>query len=448
MSKNTFHTVQLDKDKCVGCTNCIMRCPTSAIRVRDGKARIDQDLCVNCGECVRICEHHAKIPVYDPLSRMNDFEYKVALPAPSLYGQFSNLYDSNIVLTALKKMGFDMVYEVSRAAEIVTAIARKYLEDHPDVKPLISTACPSIEKLIQIRYPSLIEYLIPIQPPVEVAAEIARKKAVEESGLTPDKIGIFFLSPCPAKVSACAQPTGVKKTEVDAVLAIKHVYVKLLPYMKECANSPEDIADSGKIGVGWGMSGGEAKGVLDELYLAADGIENCIRVLNEIEDRKFSRLRFAELNACSGGCVGGVLTVANPYVARSRMEYLCKHMKSSQLDLPEDGFGMWTETVEYDPVISLGDNFKEKIKRMAQVERLTDMFPGLDCGSCGAPTCRSLAEDIARGVAKETDCIHILMKRLHNEIGVLIGMAGIDFVIPGKPDDGAAADTEEKEEKE
>ena len=75
------------------------------------------------------------------------------------------------------------------------------------------------------------------------------------------------------------------------------------------------------------------------------------------------------------------------------------------------------------------------------------MFPGLDCGSCGAPTCRSLAEDIARGVAKETDCIHILMKRLHNEIGVLIGMAGKDFVIPGRPDEGAAP-TDEKEEKE
>ena len=104
MSATFDHAVQLDRDKCVGCTNCIMRCPTGAIRVRDGKAQIDARRCVDCGECIRICEHHAKIPVYDPLEKMDEYEYRVALPAPSLYGQFRSLYDSNIVLTALRKM--------------------------------------------------------------------------------------------------------------------------------------------------------------------------------------------------------------------------------------------------------------------------------------------------------------------------------------------------------
>ena len=143
MPEHNTHGVQLDRDKCVGCTNCIMRCPTGAIRVRDGKATIDHRLCVDCGECVRICEHHAKIPVYDPLSKMEDYEFTVALPAPSLYGQFNNLDDSNILLTALYKMGFDSVFEVGSAAEVVSAMSRKYLDDHPEQFPLISTACPS-----------------------------------------------------------------------------------------------------------------------------------------------------------------------------------------------------------------------------------------------------------------------------------------------------------------
>ena len=42
-----FHSVTLDKDKCVGCTNCIKRCPTQAIRVRGGKAQIISERCID-----------------------------------------------------------------------------------------------------------------------------------------------------------------------------------------------------------------------------------------------------------------------------------------------------------------------------------------------------------------------------------------------------------------
>ena len=45
------HSVTLDKNKCKGCTACLKRCPTEAIRIRDGKAKILQDLCIDCGEC-------------------------------------------------------------------------------------------------------------------------------------------------------------------------------------------------------------------------------------------------------------------------------------------------------------------------------------------------------------------------------------------------------------
>lgn len=49
-------------------------------------------------------------------------------------------------------------------------------------------------------------------------------------------------------------------------------------------------------------------------------------------------------------------------------------------------------------------------------------FPGLDCGSCGAPTCKALAEDIVRGNACETDCVYYLRENLHKlseEVSVL-----------------------------
>ena len=109
-----FHSVRLDEEKCEGCTNCIKRCPTEAIRVRNGKAHIISERCIDCGECIRICPHHAKYAECDSFNKILDYKYRVALPAPTLYGQFNNLDDVDYVLTALKSMGFDDAFEVSR----------------------------------------------------------------------------------------------------------------------------------------------------------------------------------------------------------------------------------------------------------------------------------------------------------------------------------------------
>ncbi len=416
-----FTAVRLDESLCKGCTNCIKRCPTQAIRVRKGKAVITKNYCINCGECIRICPHHAKLAIYDPLSILNEYEYTVALPAPSLYGQFNNLEDVNIVLTALKRMGFHDVYEVSGAAELVSEISRKYVEEHKDQWPLISTACPSVVRLIRIRFPNLIEHLLPVKAPIDLAASLAREKAMKETGLSADKIGIIFISPCPAKVSAVKNPLGIEKSDVDGVLAIKEVYPKLLPLMREAeaAQDIEDLAIAGKIGISWGGAGGEAGGLLTDSYLAADGIENVIRVLEDLEDQKFSSLEFIELNACSGGCVGGVLTVENPFVAKVKIKRLRKYMPvaCNHLINKEVNDVYWTEKVRYEPVFKLGEDIKESIAMMAKVEELCEKFPGLDCGSCGAPTCKALAEDVVRGIAGEKDCIHILREYIHKISG-------------------------------
>ena len=120
-----FHSVSLDKDLCKGCINCIKRCPTQAIRVRNGKASIIKEFCIDCSECIRVWPHHAKKATYDSLDILKKFEYTVALPAPSFYGQFNHLDDINIILRALKLMGFDDVFEVSAAAELVGKCSEK-----------------------------------------------------------------------------------------------------------------------------------------------------------------------------------------------------------------------------------------------------------------------------------------------------------------------------------
>lgn len=414
MSK--FYTsVRLKEDLCMGCINCIKRCPTQAIRVRNGKAAITKEFCIDCGECIRICPHHAKEATYDSPEIMKKFEYTVALPAPSLYGQFNHLEDVNIVLTALKRMGFDDVYEVSGAAELVSEISRKYVNEHKEKWPIISTACPSVVRLIQVRFPNLIEHLLPVSAPVDLAATMAREKAMKLTGLPKEKIGIIFISPCPAKMTAVKAPIGIDHSEIDGVLAIKEVYPILLPLMKQVVDDVEELGISGRIGIGWGSTGGEAGSLLSDNYLAADGIENVIKVLEDLEDDKFDQLEFIELNACAGGCVGGVLTVENPYLAKVKLKRLrkylpvaCNHLADGQ---SEEAF--WNDEVKYEPVFKLGKDMKESIANMSRVEELCEKFPRLDCGSCGAPTCKALAEDIVRGVAHEQDCIHILRDYIH-----------------------------------
>lgn len=408
--------MRLESDLCKGCINCIKRCPTQAIRVHNGKAVIKKEFCIDCGECIRICPHHAKKATYDPLSKLDDYEYKVALPAPALYAQFNNLEDADTVLRALIAMGFDDVYEVSAAAEKVSEISRKYLEEHTSYRPLISTACPTVVRLIRVRFPSLIPHLLPFNAPVDLAARLALESAMRKTGLPREKIGIVFISPCPAKVSACKSPLGIEKSEVDAVVAIKEVYPILLKYMSHESLPKSEYSRSGRIGVGWGNSGGEAGGLLTDSYLAADGIENVIRVLEDLEDQKFTDLDFIELDACSGGCVGGVLTVENPYVAQAKLKRLCKYLPVAGSHSSKNDYllARYDKVIEYLPVFKLGKDFAESFDKMAQVEELLEKLPGLDCGSCGAPTCKTLAEDIVRGEAVLKDCAVLLRQYLSN----------------------------------
>ena len=72
-----YHSVRLDRDKCRGCTNCIKRCPTGAIRVRGGKAHIIKERCIDCGECINVCPHHAKYAEYESLEKINEYKYLI-----------------------------------------------------------------------------------------------------------------------------------------------------------------------------------------------------------------------------------------------------------------------------------------------------------------------------------------------------------------------------------
>ena len=411
------HSVLLDQSKCTGCTTCLRHCPTEAIRIKDGHAVINSGRCIDCGECIRVCPHKAKKAVCSKLESMDRFKWKIALPAPTLYGQFDNLDDIDYVLGGLLNIGFDDVYEVSKAAELVSAYTRLYLKTDGINKPAISSACPVVLRLIALRYPSLNDNIIHMLPPMEVAARLAREKALKNHPeLKPEDIGVCFISPCPAKASYVKNGFADYKSQVDEFVSISDIYFLLINAMNR--ETPiETLSESGMIGIGWARSGGEATAIFNENYLAADGIENVNRVLDQIENGNIPSLEFVELNACTGGCVGGVLTMQNPFIAKARLQTLRRYLPVSQNFLNGENskyipdYYLFNDVAEYQPIARLSDSIAESMRMMADIQKLRETLPGIDCGSCGAPTCRAFAEDVVKGTAKLEDCLIKLHKK-------------------------------------
>ncbi len=409
-----FHSVRLDTTKCVGCMNCIKRCPTEAIRVRKGKAKMIHERCIDCGECIRVCPHHAKYAERESLTSIVGYKYRIALPAPALYGQFANLDDINIILNVLKRMGFDEVAEVSKGAELVSHATRKLMAQGAFRKPVISSACPAVCRLIRISFPELIPNVVNLNAPFEEAAKMAREKAMKEHNLSSEDIGVFFVTPCPAKITAIKQPLFDEKSNLDGAVAISDIYPVMLQQMKKVTEI-ENIQHSGRIGVGWAVSGGEASALLLDNSLHVDGIENVIKILEEIEDDKLNNVDFIELNACTEGCVGGCLTAENPYIAKNRLQSLKKYLpvacnRIGEDNVPESMF--WAKPLEELPVMRLSGNIVDAMRMMTEINEIQKRLPNLDCGTCGAPSCRALAEDIVKGYANINDCIFMLRKQL------------------------------------
>ena len=400
--------------------------------MRGGRAHIIDERCIDCGECIRVCEHHAKIANTNPLSAINGFPYKIALPAPSLYGQFKNLRSISDVIEGLKMMGFDAVYEVARGADIVSVAVMERMKEPDCPRPLISSSCPAVVRLIQTRFPELIDNIVDVRSPMEVAASQARSEFAREKGVDPKDVGCFFITPCAAKMTAIRKPLGHEKSAVDGAISFLEVYGLLSGQIKK-AVKPEDAPSprATSFGIGWARTGGEAGAVQQEESLAVDGIDNVIRVLEEIEDNRLPGLRFFEGMACFGGCIGGPLSFENPFIARNRIRKLVLSLpkvRPQDVVSPEEISGMADEIfcdkpLEPVKVMQLGKDVREALHNMERVEELSKKLPGLDCGSCGSPSCQALAEDIVLGYATEMDCLVLLKERLRQMAHQMVEMS-------------------------
>ncbi len=393
-------SIMLDKDKCKGCTNCMKRCPTQAIRLIDGKAFINSDKCIHCGECIKVCPYNAYTPEsiewYEEM-HYSSYKYKIAVASTPLYGQFPKGTDICKVQNAILKLGFDYVYDASWAAEMVSMAIRRKIEEEKHIRPFISTNCPAAVRLIKNRYPSLMNHLVLLKEPMVIGAMLAREKAKKKYNLKDEEIGVFYLSPCPAKLLAVTDPVGDYMPYVDWVIPINTIYGDLY---RELVKDDYGLCSSPSLnGTRWAVTGGQSEAAGLTNYIAVNGMENIIQILDEIENGNLSNVDYVEALACVQGCVGGTFNVANPFIAHSNINYILNNVKDECLiddierfdEMYSDGlFKFALKSEESSSKI----NMKEAIIKREKIKEINDMLPGLDCGSCGAPTCYAHAEDV------------------------------------------------------
>jgi Na+-translocating ferredoxin:NAD+ oxidoreductase RNF subunit RnfB len=421
--KSRVHSLEFDQEKCTGCVTCTLACPTKAIRVKEGYAGIHKpSLCIDCGECMRVCPESAIRSMTTKQQDLAGYKQLVAVPSPVLYSQFEDGISPNDVLLGLLDIGFDFVYDAALSNENVLAAINMYLDENTGVRPGISNYCPAVVRLIVKNYPSLIPNVVPIEMPREIAAQRVRGEVVRRTGVKPEEIGVFAISPCAALMVSICDPVGVSKSTLDGAIAIRDIYKDLSQAVKELTDDWILQRSSG-VGLSWVIGEGGIRGMPSKHCLTVSGVTEVIRILDDVEAGRFKDVDYLDLAICPEGCVGGPLVVKNKFFAVSRIRSLIEQYGVKSRINPrrvrekyESQYLLKDLRFNDVSLYALDTDFHKALEKMNRVEELVKQLPGKMCGACGSPDCRTLAEDIIAGDASISDCVFVKIEELKREL--------------------------------
>ena len=410
-TKKGDHALEINPALCGGCAHCMRVCPTEAIRVFGGKALMFPDWCVDCGECYRVCPAHAIQMADDDMNKLFDYKYRVLLIPALFFGQFATQISMKEISGFLCDLGFNEVCAVEQSADLLPLELNRYLCDHP--KPVISSFCPSVVRLIQMRFPLLTDHIMQLIPPLEVTAQYC-KRSFEAKGIPSQDLGIFYVTPCAAKIAAIKAPVGGYTSPINGVINMKNLYNKVYLAFKhkKIRSAPEEPdklhATLSATGIRWSMTGGESVHIKGRA-LAIDGMTNVLAFLEKLENEEITGIDFLELRACDESCAGGILTSGNRFLTVEHLKQMA-HEAPKEHTLVHEYRTYCSARVPMQPVaprsmVKFDTNMKVALEKMDKARRLRALLPGIDCGACGTPSCEALAEDIVCRDASLHACV-------------------------------------------
>lgn len=420
-----------DLEKCVGCNRCIGVCPVEEANIayRENnatKVRIDSDKCIACGACLQACPHGSRSYLDDTERFFEDLRKGVPISLFCAPASRANLKDWDRVLTLLRQLGVNKVYDVSLGADICTWAHIRYIQQKNPAS-LITQPCPAIVDYILFHRPELVPYLSPVHSPMLCTAVYMRRY----QGVT-DKIAA--LSPCIAKSNEFEETNGIVSYNIT--------FDKLAEYLEKnhvalpAHGSGYDHIDSG-LGSVYSQPGGLKENVEFMLGKAlridkSEGQGVVYKMLDAFAKENKDNLPplFDVLN-CPEGCNLG--TGCNHdktfFEVNASME---QARQNAVKDRDREYFDELYKT--YDETLRLSDFTRRYVSRPARHIPATDpmieeAFAALgktddtsrifNCGACGSDTCRDMAIKIAKKVNTAENCIqkaHSEMQQKHSAV--------------------------------
>lgn len=424
------HSLRFDVERCDGCMSCLRICPTAAVRIRNERAIKLADRCIDCGECIRVCPRAAIVPLTDQMSDLTKFECKVAVPSPALYAQFDLEVFPGMIFSALKKCGFDDVENISPACDAVTIATEIFISEYRGQYPLISSFCPTVVRLLQVKYPELVDQILPVLSPREISARTAKIRLAKQTGLPMERIGAVYITPCPSKIVGILEHPGMQRSYLDAAVSISDLFQTLASAISKVQETTYemDTVESAS-GLDWAFLGRFPRSLPAEHTLSVAGLPSVIRILDDIEKGRLRKYHYIECHACPEGCIGGCLTVENPYLARGKAIKLQQNLPAGCMVERGDVEKAYRkkeflmdEYLTGRPLRPLDADISRAILKMKERDRVLSELPGIDCGACGAPSCRAFAEDVVLGDADKELCVFFWRRELENRIKQLANL--------------------------
>ena len=431
MSKKITSTcfVRFEKDLCAGRGTCLPVCPTKAIRMKDKKAVWIVEQCIGCGECIRVCRERAVSAASETPEVLNENHIAIALVSPVLYAQFPGVMPKDVLL-GLRQMGFQHTIDMSYFLEIFQYATEEFIRRNRKSGqapwPLISPVCPVVVRLIAFKFPSLLPNVLPVLRPVALMAREVRRRLITEYLDNGQEVVLYYINPCPTKKDPSCLPPRSRPAPAEVSLGINDIYPQLIKHVEQIKAADAipfyqtrfeyETCATGNASM-WGMSGGEIADMDIDRSLAVSGMEETIHYLEKIEMGLFQDIEYIEFRTCREGCLGGVLNATDKYLAKSAVQKMVKRFGLGRRLHRENILRMYEKgefQSDKDPskLTSLYGARKKalSIENMQKIEKVLQLIKGTDCTACGAPDCRTFAEDVVRGEANLNDCMYILDK--------------------------------------